>query len=148
MRSSNGGGADAAERVGEVLGDRPLDLADEAQGQVQLLVVLPAEVGAVVHRVDQQVADVLGRADGDEQAVHGAHLADSPLRNTSSHVIGGINHERGSVGQFDEECAAFARFSMRWTGRSRSVPNPGKMEASKHAKPEPESANRNPQRDV
>ena len=63
--------ADAGKRVGEVVRDRPLDFADEAQGEVQLLVLLPAEVGAVVHRIDQQVADVLGRSDGDEQAVHG-----------------------------------------------------------------------------
>ena len=70
MRSSKSGGADSVERGGDVVGERPLDLADEAQRQVELLVVLPAEIGAVVHRVDQQVADVLGRADGDEQPVH------------------------------------------------------------------------------
>ena len=63
-------GADPTERIGEVIGQWPLDLADEAQRQVKLFVVLPAEVGAVVHRIDQQVADRLGRADGDEQAVH------------------------------------------------------------------------------
>ena len=71
-------GADAAQRIGQVLGDMAIDLADEAQGEVELLVVLPAEVRTVVHRVDQQVADRLGRADGDEQAVHAA--SDSALR--------------------------------------------------------------------
>src|SRR6476619_4818344 len=63
-------GADSTERIGEVVRNRPLDLADEPKGEVQLLVVLPAEVGAVVHRVDEEVADRLGWADGDEQAVH------------------------------------------------------------------------------
>src|SRR6476619_1914372 len=62
-------GADSTERVGEVVRNRPLDLADEPKGEVQLLVVLPAEVGAVVHRVDEEVADRLGWADGDEEAV-------------------------------------------------------------------------------
>ena len=59
-----------AQRQREILGQWPLDLADEAQGQMQLLVVLPAKAGHAVHRIDQQVAHGLGRADGDEQAVH------------------------------------------------------------------------------
>ena len=63
-------GADLAQGDGDVFRNRPLDLADEAQGQMQLLVLLPAEIGAVVHRVYEQVADRLGGADGDEQAVH------------------------------------------------------------------------------
>ena len=35
-------GADAAERDGDVFRQRPLDLADEAQGQVKLALFLPA----------------------------------------------------------------------------------------------------------
>ena len=32
-----------AERHGEILGERALDLADEAQGQMKLFVILPAQ---------------------------------------------------------------------------------------------------------
>jgi DNA-binding transcriptional regulator YdaS (Cro superfamily)/REP element-mobilizing transposase RayT len=53
-----------------IVRNRAIDLSDEAQGQVQLLLLLPAEVRAVVHCVDQKVADRLGRTDGDKQAVH------------------------------------------------------------------------------
>ena len=74
---------DAAQRAGEIVGDRPVDFANEAQGQVQLLLVLPAEFGAVVHRVDQQVANILGRSDGDEQAVHGAAFSRDRLSEAS-----------------------------------------------------------------
>ena len=38
----------------------------------------------VVHRVDQQVADGLGRADGDEQAVHGGFAFRQIERNGSN----------------------------------------------------------------
>jgi hypothetical protein len=55
----------------------PVDFANESQGDVQLLLVLPAEVGAVVHGVDEQVANVLGWPDTDEQAVHGPRLAET-----------------------------------------------------------------------
>src|SRR5690348_12248945 len=41
---------------------------------MKLLLVLPANVGTVVHCIDQQIADRLGRPDGYEQAVHGAML--------------------------------------------------------------------------
>jgi len=64
-------GADAGERGGKVFADGAFDLTDEPQGEVKLIIVLPAEVGAVVHCVDQQVADGLRRPNGDEQAVHG-----------------------------------------------------------------------------
>ena len=74
MRSVERREAQRRQRRGEILGHRPLDLADEAQGQVQLLVVLPAQLGHALHRVEQQVAHGLGRADGDEQAVHGRFL--------------------------------------------------------------------------
>lgn len=62
--------ADLPERVGEIVRHRPLDFADEAQGEVQLLVVLPAEIGAFVHRVEEQVADGLRRPKSDEEPVH------------------------------------------------------------------------------
>src|SRR3954451_15427951 len=69
-------GADAAERSREIVGNGPLDFTDKTQGQMQLLLILPAEFGAVVHCVDQQVADVLWRADRDEQAVHARDIAE------------------------------------------------------------------------
>ena len=66
------GQAIRAERRGEVVRRRPLDLADEAQRQVQVLLVDPARALDSLHRVDQPVAHGLGRADGDEQAVRHA----------------------------------------------------------------------------
>jgi hypothetical protein len=66
--------ANSAERRCDVFRRRGIDLPDEAKRQVQLLLVLPAEVGAVVHRVDQEVADGLGRPDGDKQARHDSEL--------------------------------------------------------------------------
>ena len=63
-------GMNARQQIGDVVGDRPDHLANEAERNVELFLVLPAEVGAVVHRVDQQVADMSRRPNGDEQAVH------------------------------------------------------------------------------
>ena len=63
-------GTDVCQSSRKVFCNRSLDLPNEAQGQVQLLLVLPAKVRAVVHCVDQQVPDRLGRANGDEQPVH------------------------------------------------------------------------------
>ena len=68
-------GANAGQSVGQVIGQGPLDLTHETQREVQLVVVLPAEVGRVVHRVHKEVADMLGRPDCDEQAVHASRLA-------------------------------------------------------------------------
>ena len=55
---------------GDIVGHRTLDLTDEAQRQVQAARRRPSAARAVVHRVDQQVADRLRRANGDEQPVH------------------------------------------------------------------------------
>ena len=60
MRSSKRGARTRLSAAARSFGERAFDLADEAQGQVKLLLVLPAEIGAVVHRVDQQVADASG----------------------------------------------------------------------------------------
>src|SRR4030095_2318163 len=70
----------ARERAGEIVCNRPLNLTDEAQREVQLLVRLPTKVGAVVHRVDQEIADRFGRADSDGHAVHGGHLPQAAAR--------------------------------------------------------------------
>jgi len=67
----DGRGVEAAERRSDVLGAMMVDLADEAQRQVQLLVVLPAGAGNPMHRGDQQRADGGGRAQGNKQAVRG-----------------------------------------------------------------------------
>ncbi len=65
-----GASADPREGVSEIVRNWPFYFADEAKGQVQLFIVLPAKVGALVHGIDQQAADWLGRSDGDEQTVH------------------------------------------------------------------------------
>lgn len=62
--------ANPAERFGDVLGAVAINFADEAQGQVQLLVALPAQFGTLVHRVDQDVADDGWGSDANEQSVH------------------------------------------------------------------------------
>lgn len=61
---------DLAQRGGNVLGHRAVHLAEEAQGQVQLFVILPASLGYAVHRIGEHVADGGRRAKGDEQAYH------------------------------------------------------------------------------
>jgi hypothetical protein len=66
--------AQRAERRVHVGGDMAVHLADEAQGDVELLLILPARARHSLHQVEQQVGDRLGRADGDEQAVHGGRL--------------------------------------------------------------------------
>jgi hypothetical protein len=77
----------------DVLGDVTVDLADEAQGEVELLVILPARAGYSLHQVQQRVPDRLGGADGDEQAVHappitaGTPKCDSRDRNDPSRAI-------------------------------------------------------------
>jgi hypothetical protein len=48
-----------------------VDLANEPQSEVELLLILPPRAGDALHQVQQQLADRLGRADGDEQAMHG-----------------------------------------------------------------------------
>jgi len=59
------------ERRGDILCLMAIDLADEAQGQVELLVILPARARDAVHRGEQYVADRARRAQRDEQAVRG-----------------------------------------------------------------------------
>ena len=91
---------DSAECIGEVVRDRSLDLANETQREVKLLVLLPAEIGAVVHRIDQQIADSLGRSNGDEQAVHGGASLD-PVREAVTNAA--------RLTDCHEEVIAFAR---------------------------------------
>lgn len=67
----NRAGVESAERCGDIFGAVTIDLADEAQGQMQLFVFLPAGARNPVHRRDQLFANRAGRAQGDEQAVRG-----------------------------------------------------------------------------
>lgn len=60
---------DGREYGRKIIGKRPLDFPDEAQCQVQLLVVLPPEIHTF-HYVDQSIADRFGRTNGDEEARH------------------------------------------------------------------------------
>jgi len=69
-----GGEAQLSKRSGEVLGERALHLANEAQGQVQLLGILPANGGETLHPVEQQVEHWFRWPDGDEQPMHRATL--------------------------------------------------------------------------
>ena len=65
-------GADRAERGGDILGQRPLDFADEAQGDVQLVLALPGPAGrAAGIGVEAVAPDGGGRPKRDEQAMHG-----------------------------------------------------------------------------
>jgi FtsH-binding integral membrane protein len=63
---------DAAQRGRDILGERALDLADEAQGDVELRVALPAGAGDAAHQREQAFPDKGRRAEADEQAVHDA----------------------------------------------------------------------------
>lgn len=64
-------GMDLAEHQRDVLGHRAIDLADIAEGQMKLLVILPARMGNAAHRLGQAAANVGRRAERDEQAMHG-----------------------------------------------------------------------------
>jgi len=48
-----GRNANVNECVGEILRYRSVDLSDEPEGKMKLILALPTEVGAVVHRVDE-----------------------------------------------------------------------------------------------
>ena len=54
-----------------VAGDMPIHLADEPQGEVELIFALPACVPHATHQAGQQVSDRRRRTNGNEQAVHG-----------------------------------------------------------------------------
>ena len=60
---------------GEIFGQRALDLADEAQGEVELFILLPAKRCYTLHRIEEQIAHCFGRTNGDKQAVHGTFLS-------------------------------------------------------------------------
>lgn len=62
---------DPGERGGDVLAQRPVDVADEAQGEVELVVVLPACARHAGHGAGKLAADLGRRAERYEQAVHG-----------------------------------------------------------------------------
>ena len=69
--------ADASQQVGDVVGAMPIDLADEAQRQVQLRIILPSRAFHPAAQRQQQGSDRGGRADGDEQAMHGSDIDES-----------------------------------------------------------------------
>jgi hypothetical protein len=57
-----------------------VDLADEAQGEVKLVLVLPAGPRHSLHQVEQPLANGARGPQGDEQAIHGG----SSLSGTAS----------------------------------------------------------------
>jgi len=67
--------ADAFELGRQILGNRPFDLADEAQGQVQLVFFLPAQSRHALHQVEQLVPHFARRSDRGEQAMHGQSVS-------------------------------------------------------------------------
>jgi hypothetical protein len=69
---------DGGEGRGQILGERPFNLSDEAEGQVEIILGNPAKLRSIVHCVDQQVANRFRRANGGEQAVHGLRLTQKP----------------------------------------------------------------------
>jgi hypothetical protein len=65
------GMVDAAQRRVDVARRVPVDLADETQGQMELVLGLPARPGDPAHQGEKPGPDRRRRADRDEQAVHG-----------------------------------------------------------------------------
>ena len=63
-------GAETVKRARYVVRHGPFNLTDEPERQVQLFVADPAQRRTVVHGVDQEIADLLWRADGDEKTMH------------------------------------------------------------------------------
>ena len=66
--------AEAIEAGCYVVRHGPFDFSDEAQGQMKLFVANPAQSGAVVHRIDQEITNILRRADRQEKPVHKAEI--------------------------------------------------------------------------
>lgn len=62
--------AHAAERGRDIGGDMAIHLSNEAQSQVQLVVILPTGAGNAAHASEQPRADCGGWANGDEEPVH------------------------------------------------------------------------------
>jgi len=91
---------DAAQRRVNVSGQVPVDLADEAQGKMQLVVRLPARAADSPHGGEKKLADGRGRTDGHEQAVHRRRLAVRARKCTAA----GADPERSPH-----------RFSLKWT---------------------------------
>jgi hypothetical protein len=71
---------ESIQRTGNVIGNRPFYLTNEAQSEMQLLITDPAKGRAVVHGVDQQIANLFWRPEGHEKPVHpqdlGLHIGD------------------------------------------------------------------------
>jgi len=64
------GSADSGQSSVEIVCHGSFDVADKAKRQMELLLALPSKVGALIHGVDEQVADRLRWANGDKQSVH------------------------------------------------------------------------------
>ena len=62
-----------------------IDLADEAQGEVQLVVILPAGAGHAAHQFGEEIANPGWRTDCGEQPVHLARLVGNRRKITCLH---------------------------------------------------------------
>lgn len=68
------GEADGGQHISDIVCAVPVDLADKPQGQMQVVVILPARALHIAH-YRQEVRPVIGRwPDGDEQAVHRLYI--------------------------------------------------------------------------
>ena len=71
---------DLAERLTQLVEGRMLDLADEADRQMQLVGLHPADGGETDAQPLDLLPDLVGKVDGDEQAWHGVIPATDPPR--------------------------------------------------------------------
>ena len=69
--------ANSLKRGCDILCNWTLDFADESQCQVQLLVILPAQVWHALHQIEQLLADGFRRADSDKQPMHDPLLVEA-----------------------------------------------------------------------
>ena len=67
--------ANAGQLGGDILRHRPLDFANEPQGQVKLVVDLPAKAVQPAHQAQQCLSNDSGRPNSDEQPVHAQAFA-------------------------------------------------------------------------
>lgn len=74
-RDVEGGKADQAERIDQIIGAMAIYFADEAQGEMELGIALPPGTGHARHDGEQRRAMAGRRADGDEQAMHKTVIA-------------------------------------------------------------------------
>ena len=74
QRDGEGCEANGAERVRKVFGTAAIDVPHEAQGEVQLRIILPARARNAAPEREQTGADLCRGANGDEKTVHAVDI--------------------------------------------------------------------------